>query len=131
MRFIPRKFHAILDYVYSVIVITSPWIFGFSQYEIATNVVYLWGLAVLLSSLNTDYEGGASKVISMAMHLRIDMAGGFFVLVSPWLFGFHSETYFFHLSAGVISILAGLLTVSCSENPHSEHADDLLNRQQH
>ena len=126
MRFISRKHHATFDYIYGVLVIIAPWVFGFSEHDAATNVVYLWGLAVLLLSLNTDYEGGATKVITMSFHLKVDIIGGLLLVLSPWLFRFYHETHNFHLAAGIVSIVVGLCTVSRSEHPRAEHADDIL-----
>lgn len=125
MRFFPRKYHAVIDYFYGFLLMISPWLLNFRQYEAATNVAYIWGLAVILVSLNTDYEGGASRAISMATHLHIDVAGGLLFALSPWVLSFDEQMFTFHLLAGAFSILAGLITVSRSQNPKMEHVDDM------
>jgi hypothetical protein len=126
MRFIPRKYHAILDYIYGFLLMFAPWLIGFSQYETPTHLVYLWGLLVVLLSLNTDYEGGASKVVTMSLHLRLDVIGGLLLAASPWLFGFYTQTFIFHLAAGTVSVMAGLFTINKSEHPNSKHVDDMM-----
>jgi len=92
-RLIPTKIHAGLDYVVGILLIASPWIFGFSdESTAATWIAVLAGLAMIGLSAMTDYEGGVlARVIPMRTHLMTDAALGIFLAVSPWLFGFADE----------------------------------------
>src|SRR4051794_12849615 len=90
MRVIPTSLHAGLDYLVGVILIASPWIFGFADESSAAKwVAVIAGLAMLGLSMITDYEGGVlARVIPMRAHLMTDAVLGIFLAISPWLFGF-------------------------------------------
>jgi hypothetical protein len=47
MRFIPTRFHGILDYVVGLLLFASPWLLGFSDIEAATWAVIIAGAVVL------------------------------------------------------------------------------------
>src|SRR5687768_16636547 len=97
MRFISRKFHAVLDYMSGVLLIASPWLFNFEEVESAKWVAIAVGALILLMSFMTDYEGGGKKVISMSGHLTMDVVTGLFLASSPWLFNFDEYVYLPHL----------------------------------
>lgn len=125
MRIISRKFHAILDYMSGILLIASPWIFGFADINAAKWVAIGMGILILGMSMITDYEGGTAKIMSMSGHLTMDVIGGIFLAASPWIFGFADQVYLPHLILGVMEIGAGLMTETKSEHPRSKHVDDL------
>lgn len=88
MRFIGTKTHGYLDYIMGMLLIAAPWIFGFARGEAETWVPVVLGAGVILYSLFTDYELGMNRRLSMRTHLMLDLAGGFILAISPWLFGF-------------------------------------------
>jgi hypothetical protein len=92
-KMIPTKFHAGMDYAVGVLLIASPWLFGFAdESTAATWIAVLAGVAVLGLSTMTDYEGGLlARLIPMRTHLMSDAALGLLLAVSPWLFGFADE----------------------------------------
>jgi hypothetical protein len=92
-RLIPTKVHAVLDYAVGILLIASPWIFGFSdESTAATWIAVVAGLAMIGLSAMTDYEGGVlARAIPMRTHLVTDAVLGIFLAVSPWLFGFADE----------------------------------------
>ena len=77
MRFISRKFHAVLDYMAGLILIAAPWMLGFADVEAAKWAAVAVGVLILLMSLFTDYEGGVQKVLSMSTHLTMDVIAGY------------------------------------------------------
>lgn len=92
-RIIPTKVHAALDYAAGILLIASPWLFGFAdESTAATWIAVLAGIAMLGMSTITNYEGGfLAHAITMRLHLITDAALGVFLAVSPWLFGFADE----------------------------------------
>jgi hypothetical protein len=68
------------------------------------------GAGVILYSLFTDYELGMSRQIPFGAHLTLDVVGGIFLAVSPWLFGFSDYVYLPHLIVGILEIGAATLT---------------------
>ncbi|SFC35474.1 SPW repeat-containing protein [Parapedobacter composti] len=116
MRFIGRKFHAVLDYTAGIVLIAAPWLLGFAPIAGAAWVAVIVGIALIGMSLLTDYEGGALKIVPMSTHLTIDVVAGLILAASPWLFGFYEQVYAPHLILGILEIGAGLFTVSSSQH---------------
>lgn len=110
MRFIPTRTHAIIDYLTGVLLIVSPWLFGFAIGGVAQWLPVVLGAGVILYSLLTDYEYAAARMISMPAHLGLDAVGGALLAVSPWLFGFADYVYWPHLLIGLFEIGAALTT---------------------
>ena len=123
MRFISRKFHAVLDYITGILLIAAPWLFNFEEVESAKWVAIAAGILILGLSFMTDYEGGGKKAISMSGHLTMDVITGIFLAVSPWLFNFDEYVYLPHLIIGIMEIAAGLFTERTSQHSHRHHAD--------
>ncbi len=110
MRIIPTRIHGMLDYLIGVILIAAPWLLGFAAGGAETWVPVLVGAAVILYSLITDYELGAIPMISVPTHLLLDIAGGAFLAVSPWLFGFADFVFVPHLVVGLLEIGTAAMT---------------------
>jgi len=92
-KLIPTKTHAGMDYAVGLLLIASPWLFGFAdESTVATWIAVLAGVAMLGLSTVTDYEGGLpARLIPMRTHLMADAGLGLLLAASPWLFGFADE----------------------------------------
>ncbi|WP_187264264.1 SPW repeat protein [Pontibacter beigongshangensis] len=110
MRFIPTRFHGILDYIVGLLLIASPWLFNFAAGGAETWVPVIIGIVVLLQTIMTDFEVGVIRKIPMQTHLMMDFGIGVILAISPWLFGFADVVYTPHLIFGIFSILASLTT---------------------
>lgn len=110
MRFIGTKTHGYLDYIMGALLIAAPWIFDFNRGGAETWVPVVLGAGMILYSLLTDYELGASRQISMRTHLMLDLIGGALLAVSPWLFGFADYVWGPHLILGLLEMGAALMT---------------------
>lgn len=110
MQFISSKVHGVLDYLSGVLLILSPWIFGFATGGFAQWVPILVGATILVVSLLTDYEFSIAKKIPLSSHLAIDILGGALLAISPWLLSFADQVYWPHLIFGIAEIGAGLFT---------------------
>lgn len=119
MRVIPTRIHGILDYLMGILLIAAPWIFNFNRGGAETYVPVILGAGVIMYSLLTDYELGVVKKIPMNLHLSLDIFGGVFLAVSPWLFGFSDYVYLPHLIFGILEIGASLMTHTAPEHSHS------------
>lgn len=123
MRFISRKFHAVLDYAAGILLIAAPWLFGFTSLAAAMWTAIIFGIIIIGMSIFTNYEGGTVKIIPMATHLRLDVIAGLILAASPWLFGFADQFYGLYLILGILELGAGLFTVSRSQHAHGPHAN--------
>jgi hypothetical protein len=92
MRIIPTRVHAMLDYVVGALLVVSPWLFGFSDVGTAKWTFVVIGLALLLTSLMTNYELGLMHVVPMHIHLWVDALAGVVLALSPWIFGYANDT---------------------------------------
>jgi hypothetical protein len=113
MKIISTKVHGVLDYMMGILLMASPWIFGFAE----DGGMKLWvpvvlGMSMIVYSLMTDYELGLSDNISMRTHLVLDIVSGVLLAASPWIFGFAGEVYLPHLILGIAEIGAGVMTTT-------------------
>jgi hypothetical protein len=117
MRFIPTRVHGLIDYIWGLVVGTSPWVFGFTDNGPATYVAWIFGVGAILYSLGTNYEVGLVPVISVPVHLILDLAAGAVLAGSPWIFGFADRVFWPHLVFGLFSVAAGLTTEKAARSP--------------
>ena len=110
MRFLPTRVHGIIDYLWGIALMASPWLFGFANGGAAQWIAVVFGAGAILYSLVTAYEFGALRIIPMSMHLAIDGVAGAVLAASPWLFGFSREVVWPHLLFGLFSVIASLVT---------------------
>jgi hypothetical protein len=103
-----------MDYLMGVLLIAAPWLFGFARNGAETWVPVILGAGVIIYSLMTNYEYSMSRTISMRTHLTLDMLGGIFLALSPWIFNFDEYVYLPHLILGLLEIGASLMTVKHS-----------------
>ena len=123
MRFISRKFHAVLDYITGLLLIAAPWLFNFEDIGPAKWTAIGIGALILLMSFVTDYEGGGKKMLSMQTHLTMDVIAGLFLAASPWMFNFDEQIYWPHLLVGILEMGAGLFTERRSQHVHATNLD--------
>lgn len=110
MRFLPTRVHGVIDYVYSLTLLASPWLLGYSRGGAETWVPVGLGVLGILYSVFTDYELGLIRLLPMRLHLMVDVAFGVFLTASPWLFGFAEQVRVPHLVFGLLAILTPMVT---------------------
>lgn len=110
MRFVSTRTHGFIDYVAGLVIIASPWLFGFADGSAAQWVPVVVGVALLGSSLLTNYELGLVRVIPMPVHLGLDCIAGLLLAVSPWLFGFSDRVWLPHVVLGAFEVMASFIT---------------------
>jgi NADH dehydrogenase len=110
MRFLSTGIHGAIDYLTAVLLIVSPFLFGFADWGAAPWLPVLIGSAVIGYSLLTDYELGAIRRMAVRGHLALDGALGLLLAASPWLFGFADRVYLPHVLLGLFSVVMSLVT---------------------
>ena len=120
MRFLSTRVHGMMDYAMGILLLASPYLFGFATGGVKQWLPMILVVAMLGMSLLTRYEWGAVRVIPMPLHLTIDGLSGALLAVSPWLFGFAGIVYLPHLVLGLIELGTSLITETRSD------ADDTL-----
>jgi len=113
------KIHGILDYIIGLLFIFLPTLFKWEIISIPSLVFEISGLTILLYSLITKYDLGILNVISIQKHLLIDCCLGFFIILSPFIFGFYDESYKYHLISGFLLMLLVGFSTTDSPSTHS------------
>jgi hypothetical protein len=104
--------HAMIEPVMAILVIVSPWLFGFSDVSDAKTLAIIVGIVMLLTGAMTRWRYSVVKLIPLEMHFFMDVAIAALLIASPWLFGFDGSggaTRFFVI-AGVLELGAALGT---------------------
>ncbi|GEO13891.1 SPW repeat domain-containing protein [Microvirga aerophila] len=110
MRFIPTRLHGVIDYLWGLALIASPWLFGFADVPAAKWVAIFFGVGAILYSLVTAYELSLVPLVPMPLHLGLDGLTGFILAISPLGFGFANQVYLPHVLFGLFSVVASLVT---------------------
>lgn len=110
MRFLPTSVHGVIDYLWGLALLASPWILGFADVPAAKWVAIVFGVGAILYSALTAYELGLLKILPMPMHLILDGIGGIVLAASPFLFGFADQVLWPHLLFGLFSVVACFVT---------------------
>lgn len=113
---IPRSIHALIDYIYAIILIGTPHVLEFGGFGWDHRVFWIVGWGAIFYSLLTDYRLGLLKLIPFRLHLLLDLLGGVFLAASPWLFGFAGHVWLPHVVLGAGEILVVLLTSRRDDN---------------
>ncbi len=110
MKFLNPKVHGYLDYVYVLLFAMAPTLFHFVGPE--KNLCYVFAAAVLGLSLFTRYPLGIVRKISFTIHGVIELAAGFLIIASPWLFKFFEidGPRNFYLTSGTLLLAIWLFT---------------------
>ena len=117
---IPTRVHGYIDYVYGIVLILAPFIFGFANGGAAQWIPIIIGLCALGMALFTDYEVSVKRVIPMSTHIGVDIVAGLFLAVSPWLFGFSDLIWWPHLIFGIAVVGVAAMT---SRHPSGARTD--------
>lgn len=112
MRFVSTGLHGLIDYITAIVLIASPWLFGFAGYNAyATAIPVTLGSVLLVYSAVTQYELGFTRDgLTMPVHLGLDFVLGFTLIVSPWALDFADEVYLPHVIIGASEVLFALIT---------------------
>lgn len=102
-----------------LLLILAPWIFRLPE-GAATTVPIVLGAGTIVYSLMTDYELGLLKVLSMKVHLGIDLLAGIFLIATPWLFGFADQVYWPFVILGILEVGASLMTEKKPAYPETQ-----------
>ena len=119
MRFLSTRVHGMMDYAMGILLLASPYLFGFATGGVKQWLPMALGVAMLGMSLLTRYELGAIGLIPMPAHLAVDGLSGALLAVSPWLFGFSGIVFLPHLVLGLIELGTSLMTETHSSADHT------------
>jgi len=110
--FIPTTFYGVLNHIVSLILIASPWLFGYVNVSSAALFLPMYiGWLQLIMAIFTDNKASFIRQLPMQTHLVIDVFMGFILLVSPWLYNFSDKVFLPQLLLGLLLMFLGIFTV--------------------
>lgn len=105
-----RRLHGIIDYVFAIVVATSPWVFGFSGEYMAPQIAVICGAATAMYSLMTDYECGVLRFLPFSGHRFFDIVVAVLLGGSAWHFSMGGRASWVFGVLGAIALAVTLLT---------------------
>ena len=96
------KIHTGIDYALSILLIASPWIFNMRSEGMESKIMITIGLGMLLNNFATNHKFGLAKIFKIKTHYKVDLFFGWFLIVSPFLYGFFTSMLFPHLLFGIL-----------------------------
>ena len=128
--FISTSVYGFLNYVVAITLMSSPWLFGFSQVGGASFFLPLvFGWLQLIMAIFSKHKFGFMNVFPVPMHCFIDVVGGSFLLASPWVYAYSSQVLWPQLILGSLVFFLGIFTRTSpfTDEPQHVFKDGLLN----
>jgi hypothetical protein len=120
--FIPTSVYGFFNYASALTLIASPWLFGFYNVGGASFFLPLvFGWLQLIMAIFSNHEWGFIKVFPVSMHCFIDVVGGSFLLISPFLYGYSSQIFWPQLLLGSLIFFLGIFTKSSPFTDEARH----------
>jgi SPW repeat len=109
---IPLNVHAAIEPLMAIVIIASPWVFGFSDVDSATAICIGVGVVMLVAGALTKWRLSLAKLIPLRTHMMTDLLLGAVLILSPFIFGFSDEggATRFMVIAGVLELMTALAT---------------------
>jgi hypothetical protein len=83
------KSHNIMDYVIAMVLVLSPFVFGFAEIDAARNTFLVLGFGLAGYSLITKYFYSIAKIIPLGVHMVFDVLAGVVIILAPYLFNYN------------------------------------------
>jgi hypothetical protein len=104
MQFITRTIHGVLDYLISLLLVASPWIFGFADDKSSSLLALGMGGFALMYSAITDYEVGLIRLIPFPGHIFLDYLSVLGLIGAPILFAVKGVPAYVLVGAGILDL---------------------------
>jgi len=107
--FISTTLYGLINYACGVLLIASPWIFGFSDMGGAAFFMpMLIGWIQLIMAFFSRSPLGVMNVFPLQMHTCLNVLPGSFLLSLPWIYQFSGSVWLPHFLFGAILVINGI-----------------------
>lgn len=113
------ELHNYVDYSIGALLLFSPTLFSLESKSIESKIILTIGLSIILLNLITKHRLGLAKILNKKAHLKVDLFLGWFLAVSPFLFGFFGTVLLPHFLIGCILILNSFSPLSQKKKKYS------------
>ena len=104
--FIPTTFYGVFNHIFALVLIASPWLFGYADVSSAALFLPIYmGWLQLIMAIFTDNKASFIRQLPMQTHLVVDVFMGFVLMVSPWLYNFSDRVFYSTIDTGFDIIL--------------------------
>lgn len=127
--FISTTFFGYFNYLLAVLMMTSPWLFGFEKFGgAALFFPFMFGWYHLLMAIFSISKAGMVRIFPIQMHCTLHTITGFVLMVAPWMYGFHTKVWLPHLAIGAVLFILGINTKNSPliNQPHEMLKDGQL-----
>ncbi len=124
MKIISTKTHAVIDYLLGFIMLCVPTMMDFPDDSLVCRTLVIPGLILLLTSMLSEHEINLAHFFPYQIHLKIDLAIGAFLCLSPMIIGLSQSVS--HLFFGSV-ILANSLLSKKSKNIENSTFNEIQN----
>ena len=109
---LPLRMHASVEPLVAMVLIASPWIFGFDGNDDAKAAALVIGVIVLATALSTDWRYSLVNLIDIRTHMLMDIGVALALILAPFALEFsdHGAATRFFLIAGALEAMAVLAT---------------------
>ena len=109
---LPLRMHAMMEPLAAIVIIASPWIFGYSESSDAKTLAIVVGIIMLVSGMTTRWRWSLAKLVPLRAHFATDVLLGIFLIAAPFIFGFGDEggAARFFVIAGILELGTALAT---------------------
>jgi len=111
--FISKTAYGVLNYIIGLLLITSPWLFGFVHIKIAAAglllPIYMGWLSLIMAVFSQNPLGFRQlNVLPMQIHNCVDVLFGSFLLALPWTYAFSHVVFWPHFLLGLAMLIKGI-----------------------
>lgn len=110
MKFVTKTIHAYLDYPVAISLVALPFLLGLG----GSHPLALWlavgaGVAAFILTLLTDHQFGVIRVLSYALHLRVDFLVGIVFVIAPFIFGFRGlDAWYYWVNGATVLFVVSM-----------------------
>jgi len=109
--FISTAVYGVLNYIISITLVASPWLFGLVNISSAALFLPMYiGWLQFIMAVFADNETGFIKRFPLQIHMVLDVLMGFILMVSPWLYNFSTKIFWPELLFGGLLFCLGIFT---------------------
>lgn len=109
--FISTTLFGYINYVLALVMMSSPWLFGFAHFGGAAFFFpFMFGWFHLLMAIFSISKAGMVGIFPIQMHCTLETITGFVFVVIPWMYGFHAKVWLPHVIMGIVLLILGIYT---------------------
>ena len=107
--FISKTAYGLINYICALVLMTSPWLFGFSDMGGAAFFMpILIGWLQLIMAFFSRTPLGVMNVFPLQMHTCLNVLPGSFLLALPWIYHFSGSVWLPHFLLGAVLCINGI-----------------------